>query len=156
MAMISGDGGERWNSYGDLSSPKGVIQPTVVQRGDGSLLMNLGALVTIANIGPENFYHFVIQNNMYEVNGKFPIPGSDKIRFDQMALAAGYKHAFSFDEFTRFDTEINNILSLQGPVFVCLHVEPGAYYPLDYDTLHSEQTRSIFRNSLKNRLQSNN
>ena len=39
MVMISGDGGETWNTYGDLSSPKGVIQPTVVQRGDGSLLM---------------------------------------------------------------------------------------------------------------------
>ena len=39
MVMISEDGGETWNTYGDLSSPKGVIQPTVVQRGDGSLLM---------------------------------------------------------------------------------------------------------------------
>lgn len=39
MVMISGDGGETWNTYGNLSSPKGVIQPTVVQRGDGSLLM---------------------------------------------------------------------------------------------------------------------
>ncbi len=39
MVMISGDGGETWNTYGDLFSPKGVIQPTVVQREDGSLLM---------------------------------------------------------------------------------------------------------------------
>ncbi len=39
MVMISGNGGETWNTYGDLSSPKGVIQPTVVQRDDGSLLM---------------------------------------------------------------------------------------------------------------------
>ena len=38
MVMISEDGGETWNTYGDLTSPKGVIQPTVVQRGDGSLL----------------------------------------------------------------------------------------------------------------------
>ena len=39
MVMISEDGGETWNTYGDLTSPKGVIQPTVVQREDGSLLM---------------------------------------------------------------------------------------------------------------------
>ena len=39
MVMISGDGGETWNMYGDLSSPKGIIQPTVVQRSEGSLLM---------------------------------------------------------------------------------------------------------------------
>ena len=39
MVMISGNGGEMWETYGDLSSPKGVIQPTVVERSDGSLLM---------------------------------------------------------------------------------------------------------------------
>ena len=39
MVMISEDGGETWNTHGNLSSPKGVIQPTVVQREDGSLLM---------------------------------------------------------------------------------------------------------------------
>ena len=39
IVMISGNGGETWNTYGDVSSPKGVIQPTVVERTDGSLLM---------------------------------------------------------------------------------------------------------------------
>lgn len=39
MVMISGNGGETWDTYGDVSSPKGVIQPTVVERADGSLLM---------------------------------------------------------------------------------------------------------------------
>lgn len=39
MVMISDDGGETWSTYGNLTSPKGVIQPTVVQRRDGSLLM---------------------------------------------------------------------------------------------------------------------
>ncbi len=39
MVVVSGDGGETWETFGDLSSPKGVIQPTVVQRSDRSLLM---------------------------------------------------------------------------------------------------------------------
>ena len=131
-------------------------EKVVILDGDGSLLMNLGTLVTIANLAPKNLFHFVCQNNMYEVNGKYPIPGVGRIQFDQMALAAGYRHAFSFDEIARFDSEIGEILNLDGPVFVCMHIEPGEYYPMDYVTIHSEQSRAIFRNALQSRLKSHN
>ena len=39
MVMISVDGGASWETFGDLSAPKGVIQPTVVERFEGALLM---------------------------------------------------------------------------------------------------------------------
>lgn len=126
----------------------------VVLDGDGSLLMNLGSLVTVANMAPRNFFHFVSQNNMYEVNGKYPIPGATTIKFDQMAIAAGYRYAFSFYDIGQFNSEIERILNLEGPLLVCMHIEPGEFYPLDYVTLHSEQTRAIFRDALKSRLQS--
>ena len=129
-------------------------EKVVVLDGDGSLLMNLGSLVTVANMAPRNFFHFVSQNDMYEVNGNYPIPGAATIKFDQMAIAAGYRHAFSFDDIGEFNSEIERILGLEGPVFVCMHIEPGEYYPLDYVTLHSEETRVKFRNALKFRLQS--
>ncbi|MDE0057699.1 MAG: thiamine pyrophosphate-dependent enzyme [Defluviicoccus sp.] len=44
----------------------------VVLDGDGSLLMNLGSLVTIAEAGPENLVHFVVENGTYEANGGHP------------------------------------------------------------------------------------
>src|SRR5882724_10990432 len=47
----------------------------VVLDGDGSLLMNLGTLVTIGEVAPPNFFHFVCQNGTYEANGGHPIPG---------------------------------------------------------------------------------
>ena len=128
-------------------------EKVVVLDGDGSLLMNLGSLVTVANIGPQNLCHFVSQNDMYEVNGAFPIPGADRIEFDKMALAAGYRHAFSFSDLADFDSEIGGILTLTGPVFVCMHIEPGEFYPLNYAALHSEESRSIFREALMKRLQ---
>ena len=43
-------------------------------QGDGSLLMNLGSLVTIAAARPKNLVHFVVQNGTYEANGGHPIP----------------------------------------------------------------------------------
>lgn len=133
-----------------LGAPR---EKVVVLDGDGSLLMNLGSLVTAANIAPQNFFHFICQNNMYEVNGRFPIPGAGCIEFDRMASAAGYRHAFSFRDLDALDKEIGEILNLDGPVFVCMHVEPGQCYPMDYSTIHSEESRSSFRKALRKRLQ---
>ena len=48
----------------------------LVIDGDGSLLMNLGSLVTVANMSPKNLVHFVYQNGTYGVSGGQPIPGS--------------------------------------------------------------------------------
>ena len=42
-----------------LSRPE---RRTVVLDGDGSLLMNLGTLVTIGAVAPRNFTHLVFQN----------------------------------------------------------------------------------------------
>ena len=39
----------------------------IVLDGDGSLLMNLSSLVTIAGAAPTNLMHFVCQNGCYEV-----------------------------------------------------------------------------------------
>ena len=55
-------------------------------QGDGSLLMNLGALVTIAAAAPKNLVHFVVQNGTYEANGSHPIPNKD-VDFAAMASA---------------------------------------------------------------------
>ena len=61
----------------------------IVLDGDGSLLMNLGSLVTIANAAPNNLLHFVCENGTYEANGGHPIPAKDKVSFTGLALAAG-------------------------------------------------------------------
>ncbi len=39
FVLISRDSGRHWQKYGDISSPFGVIQPTVVELEDGKLLM---------------------------------------------------------------------------------------------------------------------
>src|ERR1700681_1913920 len=62
----------------------------IVLDGDGSLLMNLGSLVTVAEAAPKNFFHFVIENGTYEANGSHPIPGRGRVDFAKLAQAAGY------------------------------------------------------------------
>src|SRR5260370_28930218 len=47
----------------------------LVLAGDGSLLMNLGSLVTIAESAPKDLIHFVFENTTYEANRWHPTPG---------------------------------------------------------------------------------
>jgi thiamine pyrophosphate-dependent acetolactate synthase large subunit-like protein len=45
-----------------------LAQPSrkvIVMDGDGSLLMQLGSLVTIAGAAPEHLYHCVVENCVY-------------------------------------------------------------------------------------------
>ncbi len=96
----------------------------MVLDGDGSLLMNLGAMVTSANKGVENFYHFLFNNKVYAVTGGQPIPGSEIQDWEGMAKAAGYAAVFSYDNLEDFTTGIDEVLAATGPVFVHLAVEP--------------------------------
>ncbi len=123
----------------------------VVLDGDGSLLMNLGTLVTIAAAGPRNLVHCVVENGTYEANGGLPIPNRDMVDFAGMAKAAGYRHVATLASLEQFDTEMPRLLALQGPVFVCLKVVPGATAPRqgDYAYLHGPEVRQRFRDGLR-------
>ena len=79
--------------------------------GDGSLLMNLGALIAIASKAPGNLYHFVMENGVYATTGGQPIPGQGRISLAKLALAAGYPAAYEFDDLEEFSTRAADILS---------------------------------------------
>lgn len=97
--------------------------------GDGGLLMNLGSLVTIAGMGPENLVHFAFEDGMYFTTGGQPVPGAGKFNLSGMAREAGYKETFEFDNFEDFVSELPGILEKTGPVFVCLKVVHGNTMP---------------------------
>ena len=72
----------------------------IVLDGDGSLLMNIGTLVTVAEVAPPNLYHFVCQNGTYEANGGHPIPGRANVDFTGFAQSAGYRTVHEFSDFS--------------------------------------------------------
>jgi thiamine pyrophosphate-dependent acetolactate synthase large subunit-like protein len=96
----------------------------MVLDGDGSLLMNLGALVTLSNKAPKNMYHFLFDNGVYAVTGGQPVPGAGVSDWPDMAKAAGYAAVFSFEDLEDFTTGIDQVLAAEGPVFVHLRIEP--------------------------------
>ena len=121
----------------------------IVLDGDGSLLMNLGSLVTIANAAPRNLVHFVCQNGCYEANGGHPIPGEDKVSFAGFARAAGYPAVFEFEELDDFAARLPEVLTARGPVFATLKVVPGAPSKRDYQGIKSAEARKIFAAALR-------
>ncbi|PKB64704.1 MAG: hypothetical protein BZY80_02000 [SAR202 cluster bacterium Io17-Chloro-G2] len=96
----------------------------VVLDGDGSLLMNLGSMVTVSNKAPTNLYHFLFDNGVYAVTGGQPVPGTGRSDWEEMAKGAGYAAVFNFDNLEDLATGIDQVLASTGPVFIRLAVTP--------------------------------
>jgi sulfopyruvate decarboxylase subunit beta len=116
----------------------------IVLQGDGSLLMNLGSLVTIGAVAPKNLVHLVAQNDTYEANGSQPIPNA-KIDFASMARASGYAAAYAFSDLKIFEQQVAPVLEQEGPVFATLHVEPSKPLTYDYPSLYDPEKRKAFK-----------
>ena len=82
----------------------------VVLDGDGSLLMNLGSLVSIAAAAPKNLVHFVCHNETYEANGGHPLP-NPKVDFAGLARSAGYAQVHDFAELNSFEQQVGHVLT---------------------------------------------
>jgi thiamine pyrophosphate-dependent acetolactate synthase large subunit-like protein len=112
----------------------------VVLDGDGSLLMNLGSLVTIAAAAPKNLVHFVAKNACYEANGGHPIPNTN-VDFCGIARSAGYAQVYDFSDLASFEQQIGHVLTQAGPIFATLHVERSRPLTYDYRMLYAADKR---------------
>ena len=119
----------------------------IVLDGDGSLLMNLGSLVTIAAAAPKNLIHFVCQNGSYEANGGHPLPNPE-VDFAGIARSAGIRACHSYSELSAFEADIGRLLQAEGPVFAALKIEEGPPYTPDYPTLYKPARREALRAAL--------
>lgn len=118
-----------------------VAQPdrrVIVLNGDGSMLMNLGSLVTITAERPANLFVVLCDNGAYEVTGAQPTPGTpagraadDQVDWVGMAQAAGFTSVHRFDEASAWRDRLPEVLAADGPGFVHLKVaaDPAAGGP---------------------------
>jgi len=102
-----------------LANPKRRV---VVFDGDGSLLMQLGSLATIAGARPRNLTHLLFKNGVYHTSGAQNIPGGFDVDFVMMAKGAGYRNAYAIREIDDFRRRVKRIVhDEEGPLFVELH-----------------------------------
>jgi sulfopyruvate decarboxylase subunit beta len=90
----------------------------LVFDGDGSLLMQLGSLATIAGAAPRNLVHFVFKNAVYHTSGAQEIPGGPGVDFVLMARGAGYRDAWAIADLDELRRRLPAILAAEGPVLV--------------------------------------
>jgi len=103
--------------------------PVWVLDGDGSLAMQLGSLLTIANAAPRRFLHVVVHNGVYDTSGAQPVLADASMSFATLAEGAGYARTARFDDAETFDAALDELLEVDGPVLVELMTQPtGAGY----------------------------
>jgi thiamine pyrophosphate-dependent acetolactate synthase large subunit-like protein len=142
--VVSGRGGKHWINVSDtaLDIPLGdpamgghcgfafglamalPHRKVVLFDSEGDLQMSLGILLTVAEQKPANFYHFMLDNECYATTGGQPVPNAQNVKYDQIALGAGYPRAFAFNELDAFSKALPDILGQKGPVFVAMKVKP--------------------------------
>jgi thiamine pyrophosphate-dependent acetolactate synthase large subunit-like protein len=94
----------------------------IVVNGDGSMLMNLGSLVTLAN-HPANVFIVIMDNGLYEVTGGQATAGTGHTDFAGIARSAGIQRVYTFDNQDNWESGAGEALSGSGPAIIWLKVE---------------------------------
>src|SRR5262249_45208682 len=90
--------------------------------GDGSMLMNLGSLVTIA-AQPANLFVVIIDNGLYEVTGGQPTAGSGQTDWAALAGAGGMRRVYRFESEPSWRGGAREALAGTGPAVIVLKVD---------------------------------
>jgi sulfopyruvate decarboxylase subunit beta len=94
----------------------------VALDGDGSLLLNLGVLTTIASKAPPNLTVVVFDNQAYAATGGLPTATAGPTDLAAMAQGAGIRHASTVRTVEAFRDATARALAQPGPWFVVAKV----------------------------------
>jgi sulfopyruvate decarboxylase subunit beta len=95
----------------------------MVLDGDGSMLMNLGTLATIAHYAPENYLLVILDNCCYGSTGSQPSCTSRKTDLAGLAEAAGVEKVRKASSLSELEEALDTGLDAGGVVVV--RVDPG-------------------------------
>jgi thiamine pyrophosphate-dependent acetolactate synthase large subunit-like protein len=96
-------------------------------EGDGSLLMQLGCLSTIAALKPKNLAMIVMDNGIYQITGAQPTPAAGVADFVAVAVGCGLTNsAWAADE-EDFERLIEQSLIAAEPMLIGVRIDdkPG-------------------------------
>lgn len=97
----------------------------LVVTGDGELLMNLGALATVAVMRPPNLAVVCVDNGHYGETGGQRSHTSLGVNLEAMAAAAGMPATRTISKEDEIPAASRLLRESNGPAFVVLRVRPG-------------------------------
>lgn len=92
-------------------------------EGDGSLLMQLGALGTVAMCAPKNLAIVVFDNGVYQITGSQPTLTAYRTDLAAMARGAGLAQSVWAGDEAHFDELIDRALEGDGPWFIAARTD---------------------------------
>jgi thiamine pyrophosphate-dependent acetolactate synthase large subunit-like protein len=92
-------------------------------EGDGSLLMQLGCLGTIAATAPKNLCVIVFDNGVYQITGSQPTLTSRGTDLVRIAEGCGLAQSQWAADEAGFETLVDRALAGDGPWFICARVD---------------------------------
>jgi sulfopyruvate decarboxylase subunit beta len=98
-------------------------QKVMVLDGDGSLLMNLGSLTTLARYKPKNLLHIVFDNESLLSVGGFPTATGTGTDLEGIARAAGIPQTSTVRTVEEFTKAIRHAISSDGLETIVAKVE---------------------------------
>ncbi|MBH5366658.1 hypothetical protein HZZ16_00840 [Bradyrhizobium sp. CNPSo 4016] len=96
-------------------------------EGDGSLLMQLGALSTIAGLKPKNLTMIVMDNGIYQITGAQPTPAANVADIVAIAIGSGLaRSAWAADE-EDFERLVDDAMAASEPSLIAVRIDdkPG-------------------------------
>jgi thiamine pyrophosphate-dependent acetolactate synthase large subunit-like protein len=103
-----------------------IAQPerrVVALEGDGSLLMQLGTLGTVATRAPKNLLMVVWDNGIYQITGSQKTLTSGTVDLVAVARGAGIRQAAWAADAEHFDALVDSALTAQEPVFIAVRTD---------------------------------
>ena len=96
-------------------------------EGDGSLLMQLGCLSTIATLAPKNLTMVIMDNGIYQITGAQPTPGAAVADIVAIAVASGLTNCSWAADEDDFERLIEASMSTAGPTLIGVRIDdkPG-------------------------------
>jgi len=94
--------------------------------GDGSLLLNLGSLATIANQNPRNLIHVVFDNECYESSRGAPTATAGRADLAAVAAGCGFANVVTSKTLAEFEQGFLRALSSNDLYFILAKIEAGA------------------------------
>ena len=95
--------------------------------GDGSMLMNLGQLATMANTAPPNLSVIVWDNEVHQTTGGQPTATAFKTSLPAIAVGAGFEKVLEPQNDEELVAVFDRLVSGEpGPYFVDVKVDKGA------------------------------
>ena len=145
--VVAGIGNTDWDLYGAGHRPQNfymlasmglavpialgvaIAQPergVIALEGDGSILMSLGCLATIAKVRPRNLTILIWDNGIYQITGKQPTATADVTDIVAVAKGAGLANSHWVRDETHFDALLARRFEDGGPFLLAAKIDDQA------------------------------